>query len=189
MKPDELKKYLELGAFGFGALFFLGQLTTGQFNFAMQVALDAIRCTPVGADSDLVAVKIQLTRADAGRIKIKDILIESSVPSRPHVPIKLHRDSSRTNERVKTSERQLTSRQRSVGTALPPNDATQLGYYLTASPREPLLIDVTVLAERAGPFGWGNFGYPQWRASTVVLPGDQCAQPKPQVETQSGAIG
>jgi len=172
--PCALKEWFEVAALGFGALFLLGKVLGGQFNSGMEVRLSAER-QQVDTKRDAVSLTVHLTRTDVGRLEVRQVQIETSTiemhrePACPGPPALVAIDRSTFHPRERRVWRgKLTHAPSTHGVALPPGDATQLGYLLAVEPSKSLYVDVTILGVRTGPARL--LGRPQWRASLVVLP-------------------
>ena len=165
----QVKLYCEIAAYGFAALFLITRLITGQLNAGMEVGLELVRSAdPKNVGQDDLAVTVRLKRTHLGRREIKDVLLEVSDAAVKGSEPKCLSIEGVTAERKTAGgliSRKPENRSRR-GIALPPGDATQVAYLLSAGRDESVLMDVTVLAVRTGPW----IGKPQWRASAVSLP-------------------
>jgi hypothetical protein len=167
---DTLKLWLEIAAFGFAAVFILTKLIGGQFNAGAEMSVETIReHIPGNKAEDFVAIVIKLKRSDIGRIEVHDILIEATDlvdGSKIKVPRQERLVTERKPEKDQNGRFQATENLSNKGVFLPPGDATQFAYLLRVKRTAPVLVDVTILASRSGPW----IGQPQWRGSAVSLP-------------------
>ena len=166
---NKAKLYLEVAAYGFGALFLLTKLVYGDFNAGMEVAVELHRAPNLeNVSEDNLSVLVKLKRNHLGRIEIKDLVLKVSNLSEPNAKSEPTRNSLITTER-EVNDGRISDTQSANGIFLPPGDATQLAYLVPVKRGVPILVDATVLATRTGPW----FDYSQWRASAISLPVDK----------------
>jgi|ERR1039457_2919622 hypothetical protein len=154
-KLARIKTKTEIVAFAAAAVFLVVQLIGGEFNYGMELALEANR-SQLDTSKDLVSISLKMKRPDHGRITIKDVEIEV-IKGFGGMAEKLPSEEARIQERIGGNN-----------LALPPGDATQLAYWFKVPKKTPALVDVSVLGKRTG-LSW-FLGEPQWRASIVVHP-------------------
>lgn len=160
----DIKLVVEIAAFALGAIFILLRLLDGQGNSTMEVSLELERTEGESPGLDFLAIKLGLKRADIGRLKLQDIVIEISDVSDESLPKVEIRDHT-LHEALEQA-----SRGRTVAgwVYLPPKEATQLGYFARVKRQAPVLVEVRIVATRTG---FGHWHRPEWRASAVSLPG------------------
>ena len=165
-KPEKIKLFCEIAAYGCAALFLFAKLIAGQLNAGTDVSLELKR-SPNSKNKamDDLAVLVRLKRADIGRLELKDVLLQCSNPNDPGAKSNVIRNPAITTER-KTSKGTVTEDHSDSGIFLPPNDATQLAFITQVKRDEPVLVDATILTTRTGPW----IGMPQWRASAISFP-------------------
>ncbi len=161
---EEIKLYFEIAAYALGSVFILLKLIDGSIDATMEVSLELEREEVKDCpESDFLAIKLGLKRADRGRLKLQEIVLVLS-------------DASGKNpEKVtiidKAVEQELApmppGRNMAKWMYLPPKEGTQLGYFYQAERGVPILVEVTIEATRTG---FGGRHRPQWRASAVSLP-------------------
>jgi hypothetical protein len=162
----EVKTVLEIAAYFCGVSFLLLKLWGGQANAGMGVSLELTRAEAAATPGvDHLVVLLKLSRPDLGRVQLDDVALEISDGMNPDSSPRVLRAPRLTAERQILNGR-VTEASAQHGTALPPGDATQISYITQVKRGVPVLVDVTVLASRSGPW----FGKPQWRASAIALP-------------------
>lgn len=165
---EKLKLIFELATFGFAALFILTKLVGGQFNAGAELAVETTRGEKPASDTeDLVAVIIKLKRTDIGRIEVQDILIEATdLASGAKIDVPRQQTLIVERKQNRGEHPGVSEHPSENGVFLPPGDATQFAYLVRVNRAAPLLLDITVLASRSGPW----IGHPQWRGSAISLP-------------------
>lgn len=161
---QDFKVYAEIAAYALGSAFILLKLIDGQINATMEVSLELERGEMKDSpEADFLAIKLALKRADIGRLRLQDIVLELSDAS--------DNDSPKTQIRDEAIRKELSSEARREGIAgwmyLPPKEGTQLGYFHRVGRDIPILVEVRIVTTRTG---FGRWHRPQWRASAVSLP-------------------
>lgn len=174
-KLEKTKLFLELLAFGVGALFLLIKLWGGQANAGMDISLELKReAVPIG-DMDNLYILLKLKRNDVGRLELKDVTFDVSDAFSPNAnPTTVRLDNVLKNRSLGKADdgTNRISTQPDEYMALPPEDATQLAGLVRVKKGMTILVDATVLAQRSGLW-WRK--PPQWRASAISLATDTSA--------------
>ena len=118
---EEIKLYFEIAAYALGSVFILLKLIDGSIDATMEVSLELEREEVKDCpESDFLAIKLGLKRADRGRLKLQEL-----APMPP-------------------------GRNMAKWMYLPPKEGTQLGYFYQAERGVPILVEVTIEATRTG---------------------------------------